>query len=70
MKKIPLENTYYRVQEVRKVQNPDFKGHKISDSDLLNLYRLHSNKYWSGKLRELKYKGLYTTIKREDLVSK
>lgn len=68
MKKIPLEETFYSVLEVRKIQNPEFKGFKLNDKQLLNLYRLHGYRYWTGKLRELKYEGLFKIEKRYDLV--
>lgn len=60
LKKIPVIRTSYLVREYRKPKkNPDYTGMKLDDKQLINLYRLSGYRYWTGKLRELKYEGLY-----------
>ena len=60
-RKTPLFHTHYRVREFKKAPvNPLFCKFKLSDEELLNLYRLHSYKFWNGLKRELKRDSLYT----------
>lgn len=60
MKKIPIERTAYYVRVRRKPKtSPYYNKKKLSDKDLINLYRLSGFRYWTGKLRELKHEGLY-----------
>lgn len=66
MKKVPVVHTSYRVREVRRAPiNENYDGKKINDSELLNLHRLASYRYWTGKLRELKSEGLYEQYRDE-----
>lgn len=52
--------THYRVREFKKAPvNPIFCKFKLSDNDLLNLYRLHSYRYWSLFKKNLKKENLY-----------
>lgn len=59
-RKTPLYHTHYRVRELKKAPiNPIFCKFKLSNEGLLNLYRLHSYKFWNSLKRELKRENLY-----------
>ena len=59
-RKTPLFHTHYRVREFKKAPvNPLFCKFKLSDEELLNLYRIHSYKFRNSLKRELKRDNLY-----------
>lgn len=63
-RKIPIMRTSYIVIEIRSAKiNKEFDGYKLSNEQLMNLYRLSAMRYWSAKKRELKSEGLYTEEK-------
>lgn len=63
-RKVPVIRTSYVVFKGRDAKiNKDFDGYKLSDKQLMNLYRLSAMRYWSAKKRELKSEGLYTEEK-------
>lgn len=66
-RKIPIRKTMYKVYEWRKAsKNKIFEGYKVSEENLMNLYRLSAMRYWSAKKRELKAEGLYSEIKIQE----